>query len=304
MQRRIKGSSARGLSLLRPFLKNGDTYRLGLSTAEIGEERLRYVGCPQPINAGVSFLPSALGKHSASNAQASVELDKTGDKETVYRMVYSSWNDWHGNPHSGIVARPYKRWPRIITHPREELLHIQDVNGSNHLCSSVCSFIKTEEERNIHVLNLFLELFGEFDLLDEGGQTLLGPKVRRVNWDLLPQGEFPWARAEMHIAAATRHLSIEDQTVIHARLKQMASLGPELIALGRGGFTGYFAFGFPKRRLFVLESTELDNATYVFGSDWEHLSQLTKREILCNNLQKERIVHDRRWKFRLTNLLK
>lgn len=304
MPKRIKGASARGLSLLRPFLKDGDRYRLALSTAEIGDERLKSIGCPQPLKPGVSFLPSVLGKYSTTNSRASEELDKTGDKETVYRMVYSSWNDWHGNPHSGIVARPYKRWPRIITPPPEELLHIQDVDGFSHLCSSICTYTTKEEDRNTHVLNLFLELFGEFDLFDDRGQTLLAPKVRRVNWDLLPQGDFPWARAEKHISTVTKHLSVEDQTVIHFRLREIAGFGPNLIAVGRGGFSGYFAFGFPKRKMFVLESTELDNATYVFGSDWEHLSQLTKKDILCNNLQKERIIHDRRWKFRLTKLFK
>ncbi len=304
MPKRIKGTSARGLSLLRPFLKDGDKYLLALNTAEIGDERLKSVGCPKLLKSGLSFLPSALGKHSATNSQASEELDKTGDKETVYRMVYSSWNDWHGNPHSGIVVRPYKRWPRIITPPPEELLHVQEVDGSSHLCSSICTYATNEEERNTHVLNLFLELFGEFDLFDDRGQTLLAPKVRRVNWDLLPQGDFPWARAEKHISTVTKHLSVEDQTVIHSRLRQIAGFAPDLIALGRGGFSGYFAFGFPKQKMFILESTELDNATYVFGSDWEQLSQLTKKDILYNNLQKDRIVHDKRWKLRLTKLFK
>jgi hypothetical protein len=304
MPKRIKGTSARGLSLLRPFLEDGVRYRLALNTAEIGAERLSSVGCPQPFTDGMSFLPSAAGKHSTTNSHASEVLDKTGDKEIVYRMVYSSWNDWRGNPHSGIVSRPYKRWPRIITPPREELLHIQDVDGYRYLCSSICTYITKEEARNTHILNLFLELFGEFDLFDDRGRTLLAPKVRRVNWDLLPQGDFPWARAESHIATVTKHLSVEDQTVIHFRLRQIAGFSPDIIALGRGGFSGYFAFGFFKRQTFILESTELDNATYVFGSNWEQLSQLTKKAILCDNLQKDRIVHDKRWKGLLTKVFK
>ncbi len=304
MPQRIKGTSARGLSLVRPFLKTGDKYRLALSVGEIEDGRLESVGCPMPPKAGVSFLPAAVGKHSTTNSQASEALDKTGRKETIYRMVYSTWNDWHGTPHSGIVARPYQRWPRTVSPPPEEVLHLQEVNGTCHVCSSVCTYSAQDESRNLHLLCLFLELFGEFDLFDDSGQTLLAPKVRRVNWDLLPRGDFPWERAEKHIAAATKHLSVEEQTVIHHRLRHVAGFEPELIAVGRGGFSGYFAFGFPKKRMFILESTELDNATYVFGSDWEKLSQLTKKDILCNNLQKERIIHDRRWRFRLTALFR
>lgn len=304
MPRRIQGSSARSLSVLMPFVKNGSRYQLALEIAAIPQALLKQSGCPATPKAGTAFLPSALGQHTTANSQATETLDKSGYKETIHRMVYSSWNDWHGYPHSGIVARPYKRWPRIIHPPTEELLHIVDLDGKLHICSSICSFLVSEEIRNVHLVNIFFELFGEFDLFDETGHTLLAPKVRRVNWELLPKGEFPWEKAQIHIAALTKHLKNEDQFVIESRLRRIAGYGPELIALGRGGFVGYFAFGFANRKLFILESTELDNATYVFSSQWEQFSQLTKKEILCNNLQKERIIHDKRWKLRLAKLLK
>lgn len=275
---------------------------LSLGLPEIGSQRLVEIGCPSQPTTDTSFLPTPLGTHSISNSQASETLDKSGDKETVYRMVYSSWEDWHGTSHSGIVSRPYRRWPRIINPPQEELIHIQDIDGTLHLCSSVCTYTPKDEARNIHVLNLFLELFGEFDLFDERGHTLLAPKVRRLNWELLPKGEFPWERAEKHLSESTKHLSPDEQLVVFSRLRRLAEFGPDLIAVGRGGFRGYFAFGFNKRKLFVLESTELDNATYVFGSDWEPLSQFTKKDILCNHLHKERLVHDKRWRWRLAKL--
>lgn len=52
------------------------------------------------------------------------------------------------------------------------------------------------------------------------------------------------------------------------------------------------------RNLFVLESIFLDNATYVFGSDRETISQLSKAEIISGGFQKDRIAHDRRWKYK------
>lgn len=42
------------------------------------------------------------------------------------------------------------------------------------------------------------------------------------------------------------------------------------------------------KNLFVLESTHLDNATYVLKSNWQELSQLTKREILRCELYQHR----------------
>jgi hypothetical protein len=85
-------------------------------------------------------------------------------------------------------------------------------------------------------------------------------------------------------------------------MQRISKLGPDTLALGRGGFHGYIAFGFSKRKIFILESIYLDNATYVFGSDWEMLSQLSKAEIISGGLQKERIIHDRRWGIRLNKL--
>jgi hypothetical protein len=57
------------------------------------------------------------------------------------------------------------------------------------------------------------------------------------------------------------------------------------------GFNGYIVFGYADLGLFVLESLEHGNATYVFGQDWEQLSALTKKEILHGGLQEERIIH-------------
>ena len=75
------------------------------------------------------------------------------------------------------------------------------------------------------------------------------------------------------------------------------------MAIGKGGFGGYFVFGFPKLDIFILESIYLGNATYVFGDDWQRLSQLTKADILNGQLHKERVIHRSGWKERIQQLL-
>lgn len=70
---------------------------------------------------------------------------------------------------------------------------------------------------------------------------------------------------------------------------------PDFIAYGRSGFRGYIVFGFCKKNLFILESIFPNNATYIFESDWEGLSKLTKSEILNHNLQKGRLIHNANW---------
>jgi hypothetical protein len=53
----------------------------------------------------------------------------------------------------------------------------------------------------------------------------------------------------------------------------------------------------------VLESVRMDNAIYVFGLEWQGVSQLTKAQVLSNNYHQDRIIHAKGWKGRLARLL-
>ena len=70
---------------------------------------------------------------------------------------------------------------------------------------------------------------------------------------------------------------------------------PDFVAYGRSGFKGYAVFGFTERNLYILESVMPNNATYVLENDWETISQLSKAEILSQELHKARIVHSENW---------
>jgi len=67
------------------------------------------------------------------------------------------------------------------------------------------------------------------------------------------------------------------------------------MAVGLGGFSEYIVFGFTRKSRYVFESPETGNATYIFRNEWEEVSQLTKRQILQEQLQEARIIHTSRW---------
>lgn len=67
------------------------------------------------------------------------------------------------------------------------------------------------------------------------------------------------------------------------------------MAVGLGGFSEYIVFGFTRKNRYVFESPETGNATYIFRNEWEEVSQLTKRQILQEQLQEARIIHTSRW---------
>lgn len=61
--------------------------------------------------------------------------------------------------------------------------------------------------------------------------------------------------------------------------------------------------GFEMKKIFVLESTQINNATYVLKRDWEYISKLSKAEVLNNKLHFARVIHNNKWYESITNLL-
>lgn len=155
----------------------------------------------------------------------------------------------------------------------------------------------------LHVVNLFLELFGECEVFSKT-LTALGGAIRRLNWQVLPTGKYPWAVLKQEVDKVLVTRPPGSRVVIENRLEAIRREQPEFLAVGRAGFSGYLVFGFPAKELFVLESTLEDNATYVFGDDWEALAKMTKAEILSEDKQKDRIIHREGWENRIGALLK
>jgi len=76
-----------------------------------------------------------------------------------------------------------------------------------------------------------------------------------------------------------------------------------ITATGNGGFNDYVVFGFNNSDSYVLENSFAGNATYIFNNDWKTLSQLSKAEILAENLQEYRLIHKRNWKQKIREIL-
>jgi len=148
-----------------------------------------------------------------------------------------------------------------------------------------------------------LECFGEFQMVDPKNSLLIAPKVRRLHWEILPTGRYPWARAKPLVDTSLNKIPVENRAEIEFRIKTLTDKNPDFFAIGVGGFSGYFVFGYSNKDLYVLESTYLDNATYVFKEDWEQFSMLSKCEIINGPAPHQRIVHNRRWRSVMNHLL-
>jgi hypothetical protein len=295
----IRGSRIRSIARWFWAAQEGQVLVLGLTQLERFSSRLREVGFAATLNDGDTILPAAQGPVSMFNAEGAYLVHRDMPMETAYRQVEWSWTEWHGQDRieqSRIVDVPYPRYPRtLIPPPSVEFTVVSDNSGKQLLLTEPIVFGAKTGDRILHTVNLFLELFGECSVLDKDFQLVHQPTLVNLNWTVLPQGKMPWEQLRKELRPIVERQPTGNQPVIQHRLGAIHARGPEFVAVGRGGFYGYVVFAFPQRRLYILECVHFGNATYVFGDDWEKLSQMTKAEILTDRLQKARLIHREGW---------
>ncbi len=305
----IQGSSIRSLDRHFTGVAPGTQIALGVRDLQSRGVRLQEIGFTANLAAGERVLPPAsLGPTCTRNAEGWVIVHKDRLKETAYRMVEWHWKEWHGRydqeERSKLVDVPYKRYPRTeVAPPGVEVSIATTTAGEKMVVVDTVTYDKAHEDQLLHAVNLMLDLFGECEVLTANLNQILRAPVRRLNWDVLPAGQHPWPALKPLLSPIIAKAPAGNQALITDRLETVSSYKPEFVAVGRAGFSGYVIFGFPKKKVFVLESAHLGNATYVFGGNWEKLSQLTKGQIIAGGLQKDRIVHLVGWHAKIKALL-
>ncbi|WP_440958924.1 hypothetical protein ACFELO_02100 [Oceanicaulis sp. LC35] len=282
---------------------------IDVSSDVVTADTVRKLAGPElPLEEGVTFLPRAMGAVSRFNARGKFNIRRDLPKEQRYtHTIRWTWKERHGR-HETVEREETKDiyrlcYPReLIEAPSIELSVMPEADGYR-LVSPPIPWKQTDQDDLLHVTNLFLELFGAVLLApqDVGKKSIPNPK--RVNWRMLPSGEYPWEVIRGHVESLTRRRAKRSQDPILERQEYLAQFKPSETFVGQGGFREYIAYVFKDRGLVVLEAIEFGNAVYVFGEDWERLSQLTKREIIHGNYAIERIPHTEGWRGRLGSLL-
>lgn len=273
----------------------------------IPKSKLREIGFIPPIRTGLQVLPDP-GGGAVSRRNASGHFIRHRDQpmETAFRQVEWHWEQWGpggiSEEHSRIIDVPYKRYPRTFVPPQGIELQISE-SGGRGVIASPAMICGRQDERIRHVVNLFLELFGQCQILDSSNEAILLPVPIRLNWQILPAGQRPWEVMRAELEPLIRSAPRGNRSLVAWRFEAVNNFGPSFTAVGQAGFRGYVAFGFPEKGLYVLESMHNGNATYLFGSNWEELSKLSKGEILNSNLQVDRLIHRTGWQSRLDQYL-
>lgn len=264
------------------------------------DDRLKEVGFPLPMEPGTQILPIPIGPASRFNSMGKDIVHKDKPMETHYRQGYWTWTEFRGRydrvEQSKVVDIPYKRYPRThVPGPAIELTSAVNEEGESILIAGSFAFEGANSDDITAAVNLFLELFGQCEILNKNLAGIIPSPVKRLNWEILPPGEMPWAKLKPRLDKVVSVQPPKNQAVINERIAAIEAKKPTFHAVGNAGFSGYLIFGFEDAGLFVLESTQINNATYILGSDWKTISGLTKAEILSADLHKHRVIHRESW---------
>ncbi|MGE3147785.1 MAG: hypothetical protein AB7K04_01840 [Pseudorhodoplanes sp.] len=287
----------------------GASFRIAVAITTDLALRLERAGFPPTPQAGATILPATIGPVSRFNAEGGWNVRRDLPKESRYvRTVWWRWRQWAGRhryeDHEDTRDIYRDCYPRErIDPPSAELTWIER-DSRSYVVSEVLTHIPENAARARHVINLFLELFGTCEVLLADLARLPDLAIRKVNWRMLPPGEYPWERLAEHIRGVMKGASADALRVIEDRQTTIKAHGPDEMYVGEGGFSDYIAYRFRPRGLTVMESVRRDNAIYVFGDEWERVSRLTKAQVLSSRHHKARVIHAKGWKARLAELLK
>ncbi|WP_171956522.1 hypothetical protein [Stenotrophomonas maltophilia] len=280
----------RGLSVYRSTIERLPQFRL--LSGPLTDDQAATLGFDSVPLAGASIVPSAEGPATLFNARGKEIIRRDLPMITKSQSINTSWKDWHGHTHHGSQTRSYEAFPREHIAPPGEFLTAVATDSGIAMATRVID--RTEPEEIIaNLLNIYLECFPRFEIVDPN--LAVPVRVQKINWRILPPGLFPFDRAMQALDGYLGRLTDADRVVAKQRIRTITRHEPDFMAVGLGGFSEYIVFGFTRRQRYVFESPETGNATYIFRNEWEEVSQLSKRQILQEQLQEARIIHTSRW---------
>lgn len=277
-------------------LEVGKKVRVVMKNPE--SQKLNQMGFGDDVVLGQCILPEIIGPASRLNANGKFIIHRDLEKEICYRMVEWTYKQFAGRDDFKEVTDstyvPYSRYQRTLIPPNALEFTMDEIEGELVLTSEEFEF-GVDDEKIVVAVNVLLEYFGYCEVLSDDFSSAIKGEVIRLNWKVLPKGKVPWETQRERIEPFLSKARGNNRKVIDKRLEAINSKMPDFTAIGEGGFSGYIVHGFSEKGLYVLESVEVNNATYVLSKNWEEISKLTKADILKNDLYEFRVIHSPGW---------
>ncbi len=267
-------------------------------------KKIKIFGFDDGVENGDSILPAPFNNYSKKNSEMFFTIDASLPMEKYTQTLYWTRNEWAGRGETREVTeyvditrfRKHRDWHKPYS---VNFTYVDE--GEAYIISDGIIYNSENNEKLKNTVNMVLGLFGECTIDYKSMPS--GIKKKRLDWDILPPGKYPWEKVRDSIETITKKCNRTQTAMMLRNCKTIIDMEPEFVAYGKSGFRGYVAFGFPKRNMYILESIFPNNATYVFNNDWETLSKMTKAEILSNDLQEARIIHSANWDKKFKELM-
>lgn len=282
-------------------------FRLGVKITNENKKQIEKIGF-LALEAGQAMFPPIVGRFTRFNVEGKEITRRDLPKETIYVSMYSTRKEFRGRDQTeevtdfvDIPRQVYKK--EIIPGTGFEI--VIEARGDDLFLLINETFNKeTDSEIATVGANIILELVGYCEVFSEQLDTYYKPShLRRYNWIFLESKELPWEERKERFKEIVESSKKSKQMVIWERLETIVQYKPDFEAIGQNGFSGYVVFGFKDKELYVFESANVGNATYIVKGDWESVSKMSKAEIIKNNLHEWRLIHRNDWKGKVKKVL-
>lgn len=182
----------------------------------------------------------------------SVRKDKTKPKERYSQTLWWTRHEWAGRGETrevtDFVSIPRERYARIEFEPYSvELFLKYDGQGQLIVMTDLISYCQDNEKLLINTINIFLTNFEECEVLTENFENVMPTRIIRLNWEVLPSGDYPWERMQDDLKKVSEKSSKTAKKVLIDKCEFINSFQPDFRAYGKSGFQGYVIFGFTDR---------------------------------------------------------
>lgn len=246
-------------------------------------------------SAGDRMLPPMRGVATRRNIEGRIIIHKDQPKEPRSWSIIWGRNQFCGGGKTewveDYVIRTQMCFPRS-TIPAEGV-ELCLIAGQDGMRIGTDEIALDNEERLLVAINIMLEVFGMCWIIDSAHASATLAPVRRLNWRLLPAGNSRWEGLKEHVKEVVKKGTAREASL--RNLEGFYRAGANEVVVGQGGFEHYVGFVYHEAKLVILESVMPNNATYVFGDDWETLTKLSKGELIEGGLHQARVIHDKYW---------
>lgn len=272
---------------------------IGIKIKSENKNKVIECGFSEKILLGEEVIPNVIGPITNYNVNGKEIIDKNQkENRDIFRPYHIK--DWHGEYHDGIAHEVRECNKKNILNPYEIALKIVSIKNEKYVISKEGCY---DKDKIKHIINMFLEIFKECEIIYENDDINYG-NIIELNWKILPKGEYPWEKIYPYVKKRIEKMPETKARLIKNNIETISKYNPKFVAVGQAGFSGYIIYGFKKENKVILESIEIDNATYILNKDWKNISKLTKSEILKQKLHEKRIVHSKSWEKEITNEIK